>query len=107
MTTNHRAPLDWDRFIAEYRERIGSGVPAPLDCFPDKNFMADEVLSFHPLTDGCWAEVSTGTFGPDRVIGITVAAPGDAPWSERSRGVETFLSVGEAADHLRRLGAEV
>lgn len=106
--THTPAPLDWNAFINEYRQVIGNGSPAPIDFFPALNMMADELLSTHgPLPDGSWVEVSTGTFLDDRVIGVTVAGPNPSrPWTERSRGVETFTSVGAVREHLEALGIQ-
>ena len=97
-----KLPMSWDAFVSEYRAVIGGPAPVsspsvsypPDGLFPEKNFMADEVMGFFYCGGDLWAEVSTGTFGPDRVVGVTLAHDNGAEsWRERSEGVEVFDTI--------------
>jgi hypothetical protein len=93
----------WCRFMREMRDAF-AGIPeVPRDdaLFPGKNFMADEIVSYHRASGGEMIEVSYGRgFANDYVIGLSFRTPG-AP---DSGYVETFTDdPAGAAARLREV----
>lgn len=108
--SNHQRDMidaDYEDFIRAWRESAPTSGRPPRGTFPDMNFMADEILGIYPLPGDEWAEVSWGrAFGGGRVIGVTVARPGNDAWIARTRGVEVFDAMGAALGYLRGLTQE-
>jgi hypothetical protein len=89
----------WCRFMREMRVAF-EGIPTarpPAGMFPGRNFMADEIVSYHHAADGGWVEVSYGRFLEDYVIGLTFRRVG-----EEFGDVETFTNDPQGASERLR-----